>query len=101
MSGRKFSVGEIRDVMGALLAMPGMQREYGAGMHMLADALQAMDEANWRDGDDVLVHLLHEWQGHGAFARNGRKDVNPSSQVFATKSLQNGYKLHVNLSCSQ
>ncbi|MBF0399692.1 MAG: hypothetical protein HQL90_02875 [Magnetococcales bacterium] len=34
-----------------------------------------MEEMGWKNGDDFLETLLHEWQGQGYFAKKARKDI--------------------------
>ncbi len=91
MNKRVWNIGEIRDVMGALLSLPGMKREYGSGMHILADTLQSMEEAGWKDGDDVLETLLQAWQGQGYFAKKGRKDIRKILELRKQMSGENRF----------
>lgn len=87
MERRRWTIGEIRDVMGALLALPGIQRECESGMHMLADTLQAMEEEGWKDGDAILGRMMQEWQSQGYFAKKGRKDIR---EILALRKKMSG-----------
>ncbi|MBF0170814.1 MAG: hypothetical protein HQK87_06980 [Nitrospinae bacterium] len=87
MERRSWTIGEIRDVMGALLALPGMQKEFGTGMHLLVDTLQAMEEEGWENGDAILEKMMQEWQGQGCFAKKGRKNLR---EILALRKKMSG-----------